>query len=215
MSESMGRTPKSAYRYNRGASRYIDARGRFVPQQSIRDELDRSIEQSQRRMRDASESMRTGATTLAEWQTIMMDEIRASHLASHALARGGWAQMTAADYGRAGRAIRTQYDFLQKFAEQVASGAQRLDGTLTRRALMYLDAARGHYEDIRRREHEIRAFDEERRTLHAKDSCVDCVRYASLGWSPIGTLPRIGDSVCRTKCHCTFEYRIGSAVSAG
>ena len=54
--------------------------------------------------------------------------------------------MSQADYGRAGQRIREQYDYINRFAQQVASGEQKLDGTLTRRAQMYAEAGRNTYE---------------------------------------------------------------------
>jgi hypothetical protein len=64
---------------------------------------------------------------------------------------------------------------------------------------------------VRRRDHQGFGGQQERRFLHAAEHCPDCVDVAGRGWVPIGTLPRIGDSQCRTRCRCTFSYRASGA----
>ena len=101
----------------------------------------------------------------------MMPEIKMSHLANAAAAKGGWDQMSQADYGRAGQAIRAQYDYLNKFAQQVADGTQKLDGTLTRRAQMYAEAGRDTYEaTVKGGDARSGDLSMVRSVLHAKDS---------------------------------------------
>jgi hypothetical protein len=52
------------------------------------------------------------------------------------------------------------------------------------------------------------ALQYERRILgHPKTHhCEDCPPLAALGWQPIGTLPRIGETECGGMCLCRFEY---------
>jgi hypothetical protein len=202
-------TPRGPYTWDARVARFRGANGRYVPASAVRDALDKSIDASAWAMREASEALRAGQMSLAQWELTMAAEIRNSHLAATALARGGWDFMTPADYGRAGRVIREQYRHLQKFAAQIASGAQKLDGTLARRASLYIDASRAHYAAARKREMEVLGADEERRFRHARDSCPTCIGESNKGWSPLGTLRPIGDSECIVKCKCTFGYRRG------
>jgi hypothetical protein len=207
--------PRGPYTWDAGSRRYRStSTGRFVSAAAVRAELDKSIDAAARAMREASESLRTGGMSLAQWELRMAEEIRNSYLASTALAKGGWAQMTPADYGRAGRAIRNQYEYLRKFAADIASGKQKLDGTLGRRAELYVQASRGAYEETRRRDEANRGMSEERRVRHARDSCETCVTEAGKGWQPIGTLRQIGDSQCLSRCKCQFEFRVAGAEQA-
>jgi hypothetical protein len=135
-------------------------------------------------------------------------ELKHGHLAAHALAQGGWAQMTPAAMGRAGADIKAQYAYLARFGREIADGVQRLDGSLRSRAALYVQAMRGSYHHARERVMTARGFDEERRVLHATESCVDCIGYAAQQWQPIGSLPGIGqDSRCHVNCRCSMEYR--------
>lgn len=196
------------YGWNETAGRYVDlSTGRFVSQSQIRTALDRTLDEAAQAIVDVTRALREGWISLADWQTQMAQDIKIIHLASGALAQGGWAQLTAQDFGRIGYELRQQYVYLRNFAYQIETGAQRLDGTLEYRARLYAQAGRGTYEELRRREMALREMTQERRVLGIADHCDDCVAYAGEGWQPIGSLPRIGDSQCVTNCHCTFDYR--------
>ena len=54
---------------------------------------------------------------------------------------------------------------------------------------------------------------EERRVLERAEHCESdeelegCIELSEKGWQPIGTLPRLGVSPCRSNCRCRFDYR--------
>jgi hypothetical protein len=148
-----------------------------------------------------------GEITLAKWQQGMSAQIKNSHLAAGASAKGGWAQMSQADYGQVGGRLKRQYEYLNNFAADIASGKQKLNGNFLRRADMYLEAARGTYEEARRRLYAQSGYTEERRVLGRAEHCKDCLDFAGRRWQPINTLPPIGASICLTNCHCRFIYR--------
>lgn len=191
------------------AGRYASAStGRYIASRLVKDELEKVIIRSGENIAAASEALRAGSIGLAEWQTTMMREVKLAHVASAAAANGGWAQMSQSDWGYAGSLIKEQYKFLDNFATQIANGEQPLDGRFVRRADMYAKAGRATYEKARGRyQKNDNGMTEERRVLHAQESCNDCIKYADKGWVEIGTLPPIGASQCRVYCQCTFEYR--------
>jgi len=120
----------SQFGWNEVAGRYIDlSTGKFVPFLDVRDALDIVADASGARMNALTDQLIGEQISLAEWQIGMMEEIKISHTAAAASARGGWAQLSPADWGATGRMIRDQYDFLRNFANEIASGKQRLDGT--------------------------------------------------------------------------------------
>ena len=195
--------------YGWNGSRYynIDT-GRFVSSSIVRNALESVMESSAVNMNNLSQQLLNSEISLAQWQRGMMQEIKLSHTAAAASAQGGWAQMTPSDWGFAGQRIRTQYEYLNNFAGQIASGEQQLNGQVIVRTDLYGQAARGTYEAQRQRLEVSNGMEEERRILE-KDgaNCQDCLAAADEGWQPIGTLPEIGDSVCLTNCRCEFEYR--------
>ena len=173
----------------------------------MRGDLDKYIDAKNRGLDALTNQLRNREISLADWQLQVRAEIKSMHINAAMVARGGRDQMTPADWGRTGRELRNQYEYLDKWAADIASGKVKLDGRANVRAQLYGDASRSTYEQNRRAVASMNGYTQERRILHAKESCTDCLEYAARGWQPIGTLPRIGESVCRTNCKCTFEYK--------
>jgi hypothetical protein len=194
-------------RYNPTAGRYVGPGGRFVPAVQVRAALDRTLDTAQANVAGLSQQLRAGAISLADWQVGMAAELKSVHLASAALARGGWAQMAPADNGRAGRFLRDQYAYLRNFAQEIAAGKQRLDGTLPVRAAMYVQAGRRTYHLTERADKGRRGLTEERNLLGVADHCSECVAETGRGWVSLGDLVPIGERICRTNCRCMVDYR--------
>ncbi len=186
---------------------YRDSRGRYLSGKQVRDAIDAALLSADKRAREASEALRAGRISLADWQVRMAREVKTVHVYSTAAARGGWLQMTQADYGRVGQRIRAQYEYLRRFAQEIASGKQRLDGTLVARATLYTQAGRSSYHATEQREMVNRLNTEERSVLHPADRCPGCVEEARRGWVMIGSMVPVGQRECRTRCRCTVAYR--------
>jgi hypothetical protein len=199
--------PDPVFRYNARAYSYVGPGGRFLSRTEVRDTLDNALANNGKIVRDLTQQLRDGRITLATWQTGMAREIKNVHLYSTAAARGGWANMTPTDYGRAGQRIEAQYRYLRGFAEDIASGKQPLNARALQRATMYSEAGRNTFHYVERKEMEVRGMTEERSILHAQDSCEGCVEQNDLEWQPIGGAAPIGERDCLTKCRCTMDYR--------
>jgi hypothetical protein len=201
----------SRYRFNPKlgtTGRYIDARGRMVKNEAVIAEMENVLSGVKGEMIGLSQQLQNSEIGLQEWYNGMRSRMKVIHGIEAAIAKGGWAQMTQSDWGAVGAITKQQYRFLNNFAAQIEDGLP-LDGRFLLRTGMYADAARATGEDMKRREADRNGFDEEARVLAPADHCVDCVRWSvdNLGWQPIGTIPRIGESICRTNCHCRFIFR--------
>jgi hypothetical protein len=195
------------FRYNAKAYSYVDERGRFLSRTDVRDVLDNALANNGRLVRDLTQQLQQGRISIADWQTGMAREIKNVHLYSAAAARGGWANMTPADYTRAGQRIEAQYIYLRGFAEDVASGKQPLNARALERAAMYSEAGRNTFHHVERAEMEIRGMTEERSVKDERDSCDECVEQDALEWQPIGDAVPIGERECLTRCRCSMDYR--------
>lgn len=196
------------YDYDRSAHRYRDrATGRFVAWRDVRTQLDRVYDGLSDRVGQLTERLVRREIDLGDWLISMADEIKSAHTISRIIAVGGIERMTPADWGAVGRQLRSEYQWLGRFALQILESRQKLNGQAVVRARMYAQAARSFYEDSQRELHARRGYTQERRVRHARESCDDCIEYESRGWQAINSLPRIGDSECKTNCRCTFEYR--------
>ena len=192
-----------------GAGGYRDdSNGRIVPLAEARDALDRTLQNAEDPIRALFEQIRERRISLADWQLQMRELTKNAHISAAVTARGGFDQMSQADWGRVVQRIRNQYEFLDNFAQQIASGQQPLDGRTLLRMQMYQDSAIETYLIFENRQMTNAGFNEERSVLDSKaQHCGDCPTEAAKGWVPIGTLIPIGQRQCLTRCRCTMEYR--------
>lgn len=204
--------PRSRYTWDSRTGQYRGPGGRFIPRREIREAMDKALDEAASRMRDMSDALRQGKMSLPKWQNAMRREMKNIHLWNAAGARGGWAQMSAADFGRLGPAMKRQYQYLERFAVQIEQGLP-LDGRFLRRAEMYAEAGRGTYHQVDELAHRERGHTQERNILDAgAESCGECEDESSRGWVPIGELVPIGGRTCKTRCRCFIEYRGGDTA---
>lgn len=184
--------------------------GRYLTVKEVRAVVDAVIDGYQADIVAIAARLQAGELGLSEWQVQTAQAIKALHVATAVAANGGFNNMSPADWGYVGSAVKKQYAFLQGFADDIASGKQLVQsGSLLARTKLYAQAARGTYTQMERRREKFAGQTEERRVLGAADHCPDCVALANKGWQPIGTLPAIGqDSICLANCHCEFDYQI-------
>jgi hypothetical protein len=162
-------------------------------------------------MRSLATRLREGTIGLDQWLADMRVAVKDVHLYSSALAKGGWAQMTKADFGRVGRTVKDQYAYLDRFAADIDAG-MALDGRFLMRVELYVESGRRTYYDVVARELPD-GFDEERSVLHPADHCDECVEQAALGWQERGAMIPVGERTCLSRCRCTQEWR-NSATGA-
>lgn len=130
--------------YDPRTARYRDSRtGRFLAHETIVQIRDTFAERVRVEMGKVTDAYQSGRLSAGEWKTAMRGQLKNSTIASYELGKGGGEQMTAADYGRVGRALRDQYAYLEKFAAQVP---QMTPEGVSVRAQLYAETAIGAYE---------------------------------------------------------------------
>jgi hypothetical protein len=197
----------AAYTWDEDARQFRDRWNRLVSRTKVRESLDQYLDKLQVEMHGYTEDMGNGSLSIGRWQEKMEGAIKRGHTAAVAIAKGGWKQATAADWGKAGPEIRFQYARLNRFAKQLEGGLEVHGGTIAR-AGMYALAPTKTYESILRQGDIGAGFDLERRITHSAETCPECIEYAGRGWRPAGELPDIGvGSSCLSRCRCTFERK--------
>jgi len=194
-----------------GACGYRDpATGRVLPNAAVRGALDNYISNAQDTPTALYNLLRGGQISVADWQLQMRDHVKNVHLNAAITAAGGRDQMTQSDWGRVGQLIRTQYDYLDNFATQIANGLP-IDGRLLTRSQMYTDAAVGTHETFTRLRMGNSGWDLERSILDpAANHCIgenSCIEQAARDFVPIGELVLIGSRKCMSRCRCTMQYK--------
>jgi hypothetical protein len=194
------------YTYDKAARRYRDAQGRFVSGDEVRRALDAALRSASQRISQLSDSLRNNAISLTDWEFEMRQAIKEVHLYSRALGRGGWDQMTAADFGAVGAAVKKQYAYLNRFAAEISQG-YNFDGRFRRRSEMYAEAGRHTYYSALDEEMMAAGMTQERNVLSSAEHCDECVDETDRGWVLIGQLVPIGERTCLVSCKCFKEYQ--------
>jgi hypothetical protein len=201
--------------WNPAAGRYVSSTGAFIPFSAVKDvAIEALVVKTEAEMLVYLDLLRKGTIDVAQWESLMMRMLKNMHSASAIAARGGIAQMSQSDWGYVGSLLKEQYKYLHNFAQQIASGKQPLNGFANRRVSMYAEAVRSTFEQMRRRTaHLFGGATEERRMLGPAEHCTTvgeeegCTELAKLGWQPIGSLPKISKTPCKTNCKCKFVFR--------
>jgi hypothetical protein len=152
---------------------------------------------------------------IAAWEAGMRQYLREQYEAAMTLVKGGRDNITQADWGYEGSLLKKQYQYLSNFANDIAKNPDAWLNTnrLNARMDLYKESAYSAMEDMRRREYTEAGYTEERRLLHAAESCPGCLSQAGLGWQPIGSLDPIGAEECVTNCKCEFDFRKAEGAS--
>jgi hypothetical protein len=201
-------TQLARYGYDPRSRKYRDrATGRFVSPKEVRRAVDIMIDIETVKARQLAQNLRDGKLSLVEWQIGMASQLKALHVAMGLSANGGLQNTSAASLGYIASLMKTQYQYLRMFVQEVKSGKQPLNGTLVQRAALYTQAARTTYEQVVQRAARNGGSTEELSVLGLADHCRECVQEAAKKWSPIGSLIPIGQRLCKANCHCRKEYR--------
>jgi hypothetical protein len=196
----------SRYTYDRHAARYRGADGRYVSRVAVRAEIDRELTAIGRDMGTLANQLRARTIDLETWTLRMREAVKNLQLTSTAAAKGGWAQMDPAAYGRAGQRIREQYGYLERFATEIRDGAP-LDGRFLQRVQLYAENGRVVFMATERAEMTLRGYTEARSVLRPAEHCQQCADEAAAGWRPAGEVTPIGSRTCLSRCKCGMAYR--------
>jgi hypothetical protein len=198
------------FAWNVGAGRYIDIRtGQFVTDQFVQRALEARFAEAAEVMRAYTEVAIAEQVEIAVWQEAVMVELRRAHTQTAALGRGGWDQMTQSDWGKVGATLKKEYQYLQTFAEDLASGkltAQQIRARMD----LYASGLQKTFWGGKRSAQAEAGIPERRRRTTPAEHCGDCLEYERVGYVPIDDdyPPPPGEgSVCRGSCKCVEEYR--------
>lgn len=193
--------------FTNSKGQYIDALGRFVGAQMIRSIIDSDIDMTGERLASLAAQLRAGNISVEDWANAMAIELKHLHLANLAAAKGGVKNLTQSDYGRVGRILRKQYEYLNNFATLLSNNRAYIQTPeFMRRVGFYAQAARTTYETVKLKEEIARGAKWARRVLHNAEHCTGCVRGWLQGWIPASQMVPIGGYECNIHCHCTIEY---------
>ena len=198
------------YDYDRRVSRYRNlVTGRFVPKQSVNDLLTKVANGSGDTLSRLARQAVNGNLTPRQFYELSRREVKHAYNACAALGKGGWHQMTAADWGRQGSLLKAEYKRLSEFAEAVAKG-ELTEAQAAARASLYADSAYKRYWELDREGQRASGMEAERLVTQGDEKvCEECMGWEGQGWGEIGSRPLPGE--IHAGCRCSLEYRRGAS----
>jgi len=193
--------------YDQKSGRYRDERGRFLSKASVEKLLDKRIDKLDATLRRFTRMLIDEQITLDQWQGSVRESLKAAHIQAAVIGHGGRANMGSAEYGRIGQRLREEYTYLQGFVRDLLSEAVSAPMALARVGL-YAQSVRGSYWQGAELRQEKQGYSLMQRILDSQaQHCADCLRYASQGVVPIGTVPLPGRRCeCGSRCRCSVRY---------
>jgi hypothetical protein len=207
LSDSFLRLDASGWTYDPVSGRYRAANGRFLSKKAMEALVDGKINQLSKQLRDYTKRLADNSITIDQWQGSVREAIKMSHIQAAIIGGGGKDRLTAADWGRIGQRLRSEYAYLQGFASDLLAARVSTPMALARIQL-YAESVRGSYWEGNTIRREREGYSLMRRILDPQaQHCADCVRYKQAGIVPIGSLPMPGQRCeCRARCKCSVEY---------
>ena len=197
----------AAWFYDQRTGRYRNEKGRFLSQKAVEALVDGRIDKLDTTLRRVTKMMAEGNITLDQWQGSVREAIKAAHIQAAIIGHGGKDSMGASEYGRIGQRLRSEYAFLQNFANEILSGRISAPMAVARISL-YAHSVRGSYWQGLELRKQSEGYGMMRRILDPQaQHCSDCPAYAARGIVPLGTLPMPGQRcACRARCRCTVQF---------
>ncbi|MBD3882171.1 hypothetical protein IFO70_10410 [Phormidium tenue FACHB-886] len=195
--------------YDARAGQYRGENGRFVPRLEIMRLLDQEAVRTQTQLRGHTRLLIGGKLDLAEWESRTAATLKAAHLRIASLAAGGKGNLSPKHYGAIGYQLRGQYEYLDKFANDLAAGKLTPNQAL-RRSAQYGQSIRKTFHRAEQITRGSEGFSEAKRSLDPQAKhCASCLAHSTRGrWKPIAEVVLPGAAcACGQFCRCSIVYR--------
>lgn len=193
-------------RWNPETRRYVNDRGRTLSSREVRKEVERYVEEEERKAETEAHKLRIGLIAATAFFLYMETRIEAWHKVAGAIAYGGQTQMDQERWARIERIVESEKAYLAGFAGEVAA-ATELTEAVENRAGMYANAAYSTYENqVRERERDAGVILGRRVCEEDGESCDECIEAATEEYMPLDELSDIGSLQCLNNCRCSIEF---------
>lgn len=176
------------WNYDTRSHRYRDSdSGRWLSQTGVKGLVQQSINAAADNVTGIAQLAGSKQLSPADFNRLMWEEIKYSHIRQYALGRGGLPQMTQVDWGSIGGMLADQKRYLDRFSAQIGNLSE---AEIAARARMYIASSREAYERGK-------------------------VRAYGIAVNDLPVYPAQGSSKCLTNCRCDWsieEVREGGAL---
>lgn len=201
------------YYWNSKTGRFHDKSNNvFVKRADVLKHLDIEHNKSKVRMQGLARRLVSNKLTLPEFQTLMIDELKGSHLRMALLSSGGKNGISNNGYLSTARTLKEQYRYLNGFVNAIASGEMTENGIINR-AGMYANSSAIAFNNAEKVNRIENGAVYGRRVLDPQaQHCASCIKYERKEWTPVEEIvPRGTNCECHQNCKCTVFYSYNAA----
>jgi len=195
--------------------KYVNEDGDNLDSEYLLDLVYEDAENNEDEIEILAELLVLGLITLAAWIIAMRLIIEAEYIRMYLVAIGGLAMMTQEDWDNLAVLLNEQYEYLDNFANDIASGIMAFTiAAVAARAMLYLySATQAFWIAITSVAKAWGATQERWITRQDKEVCPDCLAFEAEGWKPLGYFPVPGSATrCLSNCRCVLERRNADGV---
>lgn len=196
------------YDYDPQKRKFRDDSG-YVSHLETRAKIDKLTEFIKKESARYAKQFNDGKMSADEFHFAMRELLKAGHIVSSSVGRGGRERMSPGDWLRVARKVKWQNGYLEKFARKLKTGTPI---NVRARAAAYVNsifisyAESFHIAQSENPDGGKRDGIMVRLVQNSQEGCVECSADAALGWQPIDEVAEIGDRICGEWCKCDLEF---------
>lgn len=191
---------------------YRDDNGDYVSRQQLRDKIEKLIDFVKKHAADTADRYKSGDISIVEFETEMRDLLKSAHILASSVGRGGREMMTQSDWGKVGNSIKSQYEYLSRFARKLGSSdltkAYSENRARSYASSIYISFSTAEQEAKTENVPGAQNPDQIFATLvqNSAEGCIECSSDADAGPQPVEDVAPIGDRLCGDFCLCFLEF---------
>jgi hypothetical protein len=139
---------RPVFTWDNATKHFRNPKGRFISQEQVT-ALRREYIAGERAINDRlAERLFKHEIDINQWRAEMRANLRRTYITQYMLAKGGKGQMTQRDYGILGSQLKKQYNFLDKFTQDIYNGkySERQQAMVAARQQLYAESSSQAFE---------------------------------------------------------------------
>lgn len=178
----------ASYAWDDRLHNFVDlASGHMVKRSVIQNLLRDIVAGTEGRMTTLGRMLAAREITGRQFYELMARETKLATNVATALARGGWQNVTPAQWGANGLRLRGEYGHLREFVQAFERG-ELSERQIIERAKLYANTAYGRFWELEQAARQVRGATQMRiQTVGDDRVCPICRAEERRGWQPIGT----------------------------
>jgi hypothetical protein len=196
------------YQFDPSSHRYRDSEtGRFVKVSDVVKAIDGEVARLEVRLKAQARLLIGGKIELSEFQTNFATILKESHLRTAAVGAGGVEGLTSMHYGKIGAALKKQYQYLNKFGQDLAAGKLSPEKAI-KRAGMYAASIKTTFYETEFTSRSKVGFLAKRLLDSQARHCSECISFQRLQWISVDQIVPPGvNCSCGGRCRCRLVFK--------